>query len=86
VDITLFTAATSPVLVGVVEVIKRASGLTDRFVPLIALVLGELAAFGARAAGSIVPSPDPFTAALTGAILGLTACGLYAGTRATLDK
>lgn len=64
------------VIVGVTEVIKQAFKLPTRFAPLTALVLGVLA-FGAL---------EGFTATtvFTGIIAGLSAVGLYSGTRSTL--
>jgi hypothetical protein len=86
VDITAFTLTVSPVVVGLVEAIKRAAALSDRVAPLIAIGIGEGAAYGARAAGALAPIPDLFSTGLAGAVVGLAAAGLYAGTRTILDK
>lgn len=65
-----------PVLVGVVEVVKKA-GLDTRYVPALSLLLG--AAVSVALEGITVP------AVLQGLMYGLSACGLYSGTKATLE-
>lgn len=65
-----------PVLVGVVEVVKKA-GLSTRYVPAVALLLGLIV--GIAIDGVTV------SAAITGLMYGLSACGLYSGTKATLE-
>lgn len=65
-----------PVIVGVLEVIKR-TGLDTRYVPALSLLLG--AAVSVALEGITVP------AVLQGLMYGLSACGLYSGTKATLE-
>lgn len=70
---------TFPILVavtmGVTEVIKIIIGNT-RFTPLIALFLGVGVALGAFDVN--------FQAVLTGLAIGLSACGLFSGTKAVI--
>ena len=79
-----FIATVAAVLIALIEVFKR-TGLPDRFAPITAVVLGAFAAFVAASQHALA-SPDPFTTALTGLIVGLTAAGAYSGVRATIDS
>lgn len=65
-----------PVVLGVVQVIKK-TGLSTRWSPLLSLVLGVVGAL-AIAKGY---SAD---AVIQGLIAGLSAAGLWSGTKATL--
>lgn len=65
----------TPLIVGVVEVAKRA-GLPARLAPLLALALGL------GIAGALAAQPAPARVALWGLALGLSAVGLYSGARA----
>jgi hypothetical protein len=67
----------APVIVGLVEVAKRA-GLPSRFAPLLALALGV------GVVGAVAARPDAARVLLWGAALGLSACGLYSGGRALM--
>lgn len=75
--ITAAHAVLVPVIVGVVEVFKRV-GLTDRFAPLAALILGVAGAW--VFVGGTVAS-----IAIGGIAVGLLASGLYSGGRTTLN-
>lgn len=77
----MFIATVAAVLIAFIEVLKR-TGLNDRWAPLTATVIGVGAAFAAASQGALI-SPDPFTTALTGIIVGVTAAGTYSGVRAT---
>lgn len=69
-----------PVVVGFVEVVKRTFKLPTRFAPAVSLVSGILAVYLASdfvLTGAI---------ALQGVVLGLTASGLYAGTKKTFTN
>jgi len=65
-----------PVVIGLVEVLKHI-GLVSKFLPLASLILG-VAGIGLL---------DAFTGAnvLQGIIVGLTASGLFSGTKSTLS-
>jgi hypothetical protein len=73
----------APILVGLVELCKQAFGLPPRFAPVLAVVLGLAAAFGTVAALP-VPPEHPVLTTMIGLAMGLTAAGLYSGTRALM--
>jgi len=66
-----------PVIVGLVQAIKMTGFLSSQFTPIVAMALGVV----------VVGTVDAFTGAnvLQGIVVGLTASGLYSGTRATLN-
>lgn len=66
-----------PVVIGIIEVVKLA-GLPSRFAPLLSLVLGVLGA-------TYLVGGDLAVTVLQGLIVGLSASGLYSGTKATLN-
>ena len=69
----------APLIVALVELAKNV-GLPSRWAPLLALSLGILTAFGTVAAIPEPPQP-PFLTLLVGIALGLSAAGLYSGTK-----
>lgn len=69
-----------PVINGLAEVAKRA-GLSSRYVPLLAVILGLIAGIGLRN-----PEESIAVAVLEGLVIGLSAVGLYSGTRNFLGK
>lgn len=77
--IYLFAA---PLIVALVQLAKGL-GCPDRFAPLVALALGLGVAFGAVSAVPLPPQPV-FVTVLLGLGMGLTASGLYSGTRTVL--
>ncbi len=76
----VYGIAIVPLIVGVVQVFK-ASGLPDRFAPIVSLTLGLLTASG------LAVSQNTFSAesVLTGAAFGLAASGLYSGVQAVRE-
>jgi hypothetical protein len=64
-----------PVIVGLTQVAK-VSGLKSKWAPLLSIVLGMLGAF--------VLAGFSGGTALGGIVAGLTACGLWSGTKTTL--
>lgn len=66
------------VVVGVVEVIKRAAGLAKRYVPLASLVVG-IAICGVIVGFNL-------TGVLTGIVVGLASSGLWSGVKATVGN
>lgn len=73
----------APILVGLVELAKQALSLPPRFAPVLAVGLGLAAAFGTVAAIP-VPAQHPVITTMIGLAMGLTAAGLYSGTRALM--
>lgn len=69
-----------PIINGLAEVAKRA-GLSNRYVPLLAVGLGLLAGIGLRS-----PDESIAIAVMEGLVIGLSAVGLYSGTRNVLGK
>lgn len=63
-----------PLVVGVVQVIKIA-GLSDRYLPITALVLGVI--------GAVFLGGYDATSVIQGIIAGLSSMGLWSGTKAT---
>jgi len=76
-EITAQFAVLVPVIIGAVEAAKRA-GLATRYAPLLALGLAV------GAVGLLSGSWDSQTL-LEGVVAGLSAAGLYSGTRSTLN-
>lgn len=74
-----------PVIVGVVEVIKRA-GLPGRWLPLVALVLGVTIGVAGALVRSGTMAEGMLTGVLWGATLGLGAVGLYSGASSVMGK
>ena len=75
-DTVFYGIGLVPLLVGLVEAVKRA-GLPSKFAPVVSVFLGVVL-------GSMV-YPDPTQAILVGAMNGLGACGLYSGGKALLE-
>lgn len=68
-----------PLILGIVEIFKRA-GIDAKWLPFISLALGI-------AIGIFYVSADDWKQGiLVGAMLGLSASGLYSGTKNTLEK
>ena len=67
-------ATLSAVCIGLTEVIKRAVNLPDRVVPLVSLVVGVV--------GALLFLSVSRDSALLGIFAGLSASGLYSGTKA----
>lgn len=77
-ELEAFGIVLIPVILGLVEIVKIL-GLPKRFSPLVSLVLGILA-------GVIYVHPENLSAAiLVGIALGLSAVGLYSGTKNTIE-
>ncbi len=73
----LYGVALIPLIVGLVDLVKRA-GLPDKLAPIVSLGLGLglMFAYGLTEAGWTV-----LQCAVTGAFLGLSAVGLYSGVK-----
>lgn len=68
-----------PLLIGILEVFKKL-GLTEKYVPIASLVLGigiGITLFGGG---------DAIEGVVQGIFIGLSAVGLYSGTKNTIEK
>ena len=68
-----------PVVMGLVEVVKRAGFPPERFIPLLSLVLGI-------AIMAVIEGPDWPTILIQGIIVGLSASGLWSGGKSIINK
>jgi hypothetical protein len=66
------------VIIGLLEVAKK-TGLPERFVPVVAVLMGIVA-------GIFFYSGDTKTGILFGIVCGLSAIGLFSGTKNTFGK
>jgi hypothetical protein len=65
------------IIIGLVEVIKR-MGLNSKYAPFVSVVLGVAFSF-------LFPQANIGLTIVFGIIVGLTSCGLYSGTKATVS-
>lgn len=78
-EFTIYGIALVPIITGMVELLKKA-GIPKRYSPVISLILGLLAGFYYLAPG------DTPRAVLLGLVVGLSAIGLYSGTKNTIEE
>jgi len=76
-QLTAYGIALVPVIIGLSELLKR-FGLPTRFIPLAAMAMGLFFSFFYLAPG------EPKKAILFGTVLGLSAIGLFSGTKNTI--
>ncbi len=79
-DISIINAgnlATIPVVIGLVSTLKMAF-MTDKYAPLASIALGIGGAF-------VFPAATIPLTILAGIVIGLSASGLYSGTKATVQ-
>ena len=76
-QLTVYGVALVPVIIGLAELLKR-FGVPSRLIPLVALALGLFFSFFYLAPG------EPKKALFFGAVLGLSAVGLFSGTKNTV--
>lgn len=77
-NILVQVAVGTPIVIGLVEVVKRAVGLESRFAPAVSLALG-IGVFYLLGSWSLQMN------ILGGLLVGLSASGLYAGGKATIN-
>jgi hypothetical protein len=77
----LYGLAAVPVITALVEVVKRAVAINERFLPVLALVL----AIGWNVGVGMQLQIDPVLAATIGIVAGLAASGLYSQTKTTIN-
>lgn len=68
-----------PLLIGLLEVFKKL-GLNDKYVPIFSVVLGIGTGIALFSEGDLA------TGIIQGIFIGLSAVGLYSGTKNTLEK
>lgn len=77
--VEVYGVAIVGIIIGLVEVLKKA-GLPKRFLPLASLILGIIT-------GVVYVNPEDIKAGIMiGTMLGLTSCGLYSGTKNTIER
>lgn len=79
-EFTAYDIALIPLIVAVVEIVKQTTNIPGRWVPLLTLVLGEIAAFVYVAPG------DPKYAILAGLVMTFSAMGLWSGTKNVIGR
>ena len=67
-----------PILIGVLEVIKRADIINTKFIPIVSLALGILL-------GLVFSGFDLKNGIIAGLFIGLSAVGLYSGTTNVIE-
>ena len=79
VGVTITLGVITAVVVGLVQVAKN-MGLPSKYAPLFAILFGVIGTVG-------MAFPNiAFDTIVYGFVIGLTACGLYSGTKATVGK
>ena len=81
-DIIMFSTVLVPVVIGLVEAIKRGFGVNERWAPVVSIFVGIGLTLLGGAAGLIIPSIVVAGAVWYGLLAGLSASGLYSGVRA----
>ena len=74
-DITISSTMMVAMIVGLSEVIKKATGINTKFIPLIDILLGLALSFGY----SLIEETSIPRVIFYGLAMGLTACGLFSG-------
>lgn len=77
-DITVYGIALVPVVTGMVQLLKM-SGLPRKYLPISSLILGIFSGY------YYLAPDDPPRAVFLGIIVGLSAVGLYSGTKNTME-
>lgn len=70
------------VIVGLIEVLKRVFGMDAKLAPVVAVVLGLGASFGVTYFGET----EVFKAIVLGLAVGLSAVGLYSGSKNVAER
>lgn len=77
--VEVYGVAIVGLIIGLVEVLKR-TGLPKKFLPLASLVFGVIA-------GVFYVNPEDIKVGIiVGIMLGLSSCGLYSGTKNTIER
>lgn len=79
-EFTAYDIALIPVIIALVEIVKQVTNIPGRLVPLLNVVLGEIASF-------VYISPDdPKYAVLAGLVMAFSAMGLWSGVKNVMGK
>jgi hypothetical protein len=79
-EFTAYDIGLIPLMMAIVEILKTSFKIPARFIPLITIVLGEVAAF-------VYVSPDDVkVAVLSGLVMAFTAMGMWSGTKNTVGR
>jgi hypothetical protein len=78
-EFTVYGFTLVPVILAMVELLKRV-GIPKKFSPIVSVLLGILAGFYYLAPG------DPKKAIFLGLVIGLSAIGLFSGTKNTYEE
>jgi hypothetical protein len=79
-EFTAYDIALIPLIIALVEIIKQVTNIPGRWVPLLNLALGQIAAF-------VYVSPDdPKYAVLSGLVMAFSAMGMWSGTKNIIGK
>lgn len=73
--------AAVPVIIALVAVIKAIFPINTKYAPVVAIALGLVASFGLEFFGHL----EAYNAVVMGIVAGLTAVGLYSGTKNTIE-
>lgn len=79
-EFSAYDIALVPLIVIIVEVIKQVAKVPSRWLPLVNIVLGQIAAF------VYVAPDDPKYAVLAGLVMAFSAMGLWSGAKNMLGK
>lgn len=75
-DLSPFIMASVPVIIGLVQLVKKATGLVERLAPVVSLIFGILIALIVGGTWQVI--------VMQGIIAGLMASGLYSGGKALI--
>lgn len=78
-EITANSVVVVPIIIALVQAIKLTGWVRDHFAPLVTIAIGVLISFLSNH-----NNPDLTETALSGAIYGLMASGLYSGVKTTM--
>lgn len=79
-EFSAYDIALIPLIIALVEVVKQVTRIPGRFIPLVNLALGQIAAF-------VYVSPDdPKYAVLAGLMMAFSAMGMWSGVKNMMGK
>lgn len=72
-EVLIYTSVLTPIVIALIEVIKKAANMKDNFIPLLSLFVGLLIGF----LGQNFTELDLINSLWAGALAGLSAVGLF---------